>query len=87
MRTGTATIKDNKYHLKYQYSYKDRCNCHPETCCCGGYTWVSGTHEIEVINPDGLIEGNKYNFELREVEYPANGVNWIAERVYILNAH
>jgi len=86
MRVGTATIKDNKYYLKYNYSYKERCNCHPETCCCGGYDYCTGTHEIEVINPEGLINGGKYEFELRKVEYKYYNSNVVAERVYILNA-
>jgi len=39
-----------------------------------------------VINPEGIIDGNRYEFELRKVEYKYKGYNVIAERVYILNA-
>ena len=86
-RVGIATIKDNKFHLKYNFYSKERCNCHPETCCCSGYDLVKRNNEILVINNEGLIEGNSYEFELRKVELKYYGNNAVAEMVYILNGN
>lgn len=85
MKRGIVTLKNGEFYLKYNYTYKTRCNCHPETCCCGGYDHCTGTHELLVINQEGLIDGNEYCFELKSI-ICNNGKNAYREdRVYILD--
>ena len=83
--TGIAVKREDRMCLKFDYSYTQRCRCHPETCCCSGYDRIWDSHTIEVINPTGMKEGERYKFELREVQYESDGSRYTVDRVYILD--